>query len=72
MTFHRAGIGLEFCQLKTTATRKWLCGKKIKMVGAWIRTSDFHRVKTNSNGNRMILKQLGDCQAFQVIASTTL
>jgi hypothetical protein len=27
-------IGLSFGQSKTTATRKWLCGKNLDMVGA--------------------------------------
>jgi hypothetical protein len=27
-------IGLSFGQSKTTATRKWLCGKNLEMVGA--------------------------------------
>jgi hypothetical protein len=31
---HRVGIGLACCPQKESATRKWLCGNNITMVGA--------------------------------------
>ena len=34
MTLRRVGVGLGFCREETTATRKWLRGAEMKMVGA--------------------------------------